>query len=134
MTSIPIKKGYILIQIIIAFYVNLVKNLEYFNKLLKAIKCAQARAASCSRSVGLGFLQRKGLGKKSEASCEVTDGVRSSAEDCVSSSSPDNRSFAISSCKNSNAVLALEIIPPHNFQRCLFTTLFINIIEVLWYN
>lgn len=32
------------------------------------------------------YLHRSVLGKKSVASCEVTEGVRSSADDCVSSS------------------------------------------------
>lgn len=48
--------------------------------------------------IKLGFLHLNGRGKKSVASWEVTDGVKSSAEDCVSSSSPDKRSLAISSC------------------------------------
>lgn len=43
------------------------------------------------------LLHLNGRGKKSVASCDVTDGVKSSAEDCVSSSSPDKRSLAISS-------------------------------------
>lgn len=51
-----------------------------------------------STIIKLGFLHLSGRGKKSVASCEVTDGVKSSAEDCVSSSSPDKRSLAISSC------------------------------------
>lgn len=54
------------------------------------------------------------LRKRSEASWEVTDGVRSSAEDCVSSSSsPESKSLAICSFEqDSKSSVAITLSTP----------------------
>lgn len=54
------------------------------------------------------------LWKRSEASWEVTDGVRSSAEDCVSSSSsPESKSLAICSFeRDSKRSVAITLSTP----------------------